>query len=340
VAEQILQLLHCLTPLHNGSGTGLGVVDRPILRETTTGYPIVLASTIKGALRAATGLDKEDPKAAALLGAGGTSGNVGCLQITDAMVVAFPAPSLAGTFAWATSPLQLARLHRLLQLAGDTHAAAVAELVDAAGDLEQGAVMVCPSLELSGSDRPTSGDGARLTLGAAKTDGGDRAICLEGWVLEKVATSTALGRVATALAGWLFSGSDYWQRLFLERLVVVHEQVYGHLVQHATEVQANIAIEPSGVTTTGSLRYTEYLPAETVLAALLTLDKPRTPAGGDGENAVSVDDVRGILEGVIGPIRRPDEGSERKPVHLQLGADETTGKGLVRSLPVALGGGS
>jgi CRISPR-associated protein Cmr4 len=340
VAEQILQLLHCLTPLHNGSGTGLGVVDRPILRETFTGYPIVLASTIKGALRAATGLDEEDPLVAALFGAGGTRGNVGCLNITDAMVVAFPVPSLAGTFAWATSPLQLARLHRLLQLAGDVNASAVVELVAATGDLEQGAVMVCPSLELPGSDRPTNGDGDGLTLGAGTTGGDRRAICLEGWVLDTIVTSAVLGRVATVLAGWLFAGSAYWQRLFLERLVVVHEQVYGHLVQHATEVQANIAIEASGVTSTGSLRYTEYLPAETVLATLLSLDKPRKPTGGDAATDVGIDDVRGLLEGVIGTIRRSGDDDERKPVHLQLGADETTGKGLVHSLPVALGGGA
>ena len=40
------------TPLHAGTGRGLGAVDQPIQRERTTGYPIVQASSIKGRLRA------------------------------------------------------------------------------------------------------------------------------------------------------------------------------------------------------------------------------------------------------------------------------------------------
>jgi CRISPR type III-B/RAMP module RAMP protein Cmr4 len=40
------------TPLHAGSGRGLGGVDLPIQRERVTGYPIVQASSLKGKLRA------------------------------------------------------------------------------------------------------------------------------------------------------------------------------------------------------------------------------------------------------------------------------------------------
>jgi len=44
--------LYVETPLHTGSGRGLGTVDLPIQRERVTGYPMVQASSIKGCLRA------------------------------------------------------------------------------------------------------------------------------------------------------------------------------------------------------------------------------------------------------------------------------------------------
>lgn len=40
------------TPLHAGTGRGLGAIDLPIQRERITGYPIIQASSIKGRLRA------------------------------------------------------------------------------------------------------------------------------------------------------------------------------------------------------------------------------------------------------------------------------------------------
>ena len=50
-AKKIL-FLYVETPLHAGTGRGLGAVDLPIQRDRTTGYPIIQASSVKGALRA------------------------------------------------------------------------------------------------------------------------------------------------------------------------------------------------------------------------------------------------------------------------------------------------
>jgi len=36
-----LLYLYAETPVHAGSGTSLGIVDLPIQRERTTGYPIM-----------------------------------------------------------------------------------------------------------------------------------------------------------------------------------------------------------------------------------------------------------------------------------------------------------
>ena len=51
--------LYVETPLHAGTGRGLGAIDLPIQRERLTDYPIVQASSVKGRLRSAFYLSKE-----------------------------------------------------------------------------------------------------------------------------------------------------------------------------------------------------------------------------------------------------------------------------------------
>jgi CRISPR-associated protein Cmr4 len=51
--------LYTETPLHAGSGTSLGIVDLPIQRERTTGYPMIQASGLKGCLRDAVDSDPQ-----------------------------------------------------------------------------------------------------------------------------------------------------------------------------------------------------------------------------------------------------------------------------------------
>ncbi|MHA1734045.1 MAG: RAMP superfamily CRISPR-associated protein, partial [Promethearchaeota archaeon] len=44
--------LYALSPVHVGSGRGVGFIDLPIIREKVTNYPLVPGSTIKGVFRA------------------------------------------------------------------------------------------------------------------------------------------------------------------------------------------------------------------------------------------------------------------------------------------------
>jgi CRISPR type III-B/RAMP module RAMP protein Cmr4 len=43
--------LHAITPTHVGTGTGAGFIDLPIMREKTTGWPLIPGSAIKGVRR-------------------------------------------------------------------------------------------------------------------------------------------------------------------------------------------------------------------------------------------------------------------------------------------------
>ena len=38
------------TPLHVGCGSSVGIVDLPVLRERTTGFPTIPGSALKGSL--------------------------------------------------------------------------------------------------------------------------------------------------------------------------------------------------------------------------------------------------------------------------------------------------
>lgn len=42
---------YAISPIHAGSGASVATVDLPIQRERHTGYPIVQASGVKGAMR-------------------------------------------------------------------------------------------------------------------------------------------------------------------------------------------------------------------------------------------------------------------------------------------------
>src|SRR5579862_8429085 len=40
--------IHALTPIHAGAGAGMGFIDLPIMREKTTGWPILPGTAVKG----------------------------------------------------------------------------------------------------------------------------------------------------------------------------------------------------------------------------------------------------------------------------------------------------
>ena len=74
-----MMFIYVETPLHAGSGRGLGAVDLPIQRERITGYPIIQASSVKGKLRAevraANNGTDDSPEIEMLFGKAGDSGD-------------------------------------------------------------------------------------------------------------------------------------------------------------------------------------------------------------------------------------------------------------------------
>lgn len=325
----LLQLTHVLTPLHNGAGQGLGAIDRPIIREVTTNYPYVQSDSIKGAWKAdATNPDSKsvDPVVEAAMGKGETSGFQGCVGFQDAHLLAFPVRSLAGTFAWATSRLVLARLHRWLVMAacGGALPGYLKEVVDKSAPLDWG------TKNAIGPSRPpgnNDGDWDRvITIPSSNTGSAAGLYALEGAVLaqldgnEAAAARQALAQLAAALGALLFDENDtFWREAFRSRLLVLPADVFTHLVTHATQVDPNIRIGERGVTEDGSLRYSEYLPAETMLVNLLHVQPPL------GRNGTTQAEVLALMTKL---------GNRST---YQVGADESKGAGIVRSRLLGVG---
>jgi len=110
------------TPIHAGSGRGVGVIDLPVMREAATDYPVIPGSSLKGAL-----LDKAERyrdettrsvDADTVSRAFGKQDRAGDLMISDARMLLLPIRSLTSSFFWVTCPHVVERYCRDLRRAG------------------------------------------------------------------------------------------------------------------------------------------------------------------------------------------------------------------------------
>jgi CRISPR-associated protein Cmr4 len=290
-----LLFLHALSPLHAGTGQGIGVIDLPIAREKATAIPYIPGSTVKGVLRDASEAAQE-PATVKVFGPDTNNAELhaGSLQISDGRLLLLPVRSVLGTFAWVTSPYLL---HRLLR------------------DLD-GAVALPPAAAPEPAER-----GCQVAAGSLLThDGSGQAnVYLEDLDLAADASDTAtqwakwLGAQIFPAPAKLAQGADdaaqqkhakaadaaeYWRRQLQGRLCIVHDDVLSFLLDTATEVRARIKLDDKTKTVdqeVGGLWYEEALPAETVLVALAAAAPLRLHGETFGADAVF--DLVGRLSG-------------------------------------------
>jgi CRISPR-associated protein Cmr4 len=237
-------LLHALSPLHAGTGQGMGLIELPIARERTTEHPIVPGSSIKGVLREAarTSGDREVDVNAIF---GSTEGGASMVRVSDARTLAFPVKSDRGTFAWVTCPYALLRYVR----DGGERVGFTFEHVPS---VEEGTIVT--------GDKCAVRDECTVTL--------------DGLPYKRVDPNEAVKEVFAALTDALFRGEDptnkVWRAFFSERLVIVSDDAFTWFTQTATDVRAHIRInEETGTVAKGALWYAESLPPETILAGVL-----------------------------------------------------------------------
>ncbi len=115
------------TPIHPGSGRSKGFVDLPVARESITDYPVIVGSSLKGALKdrarerwpakKAEGKEEMVPSTE-VSEAFGKQDDAGNLVVSDARLLLLPVRSLTGQYKWATCPYLLERLERDIKRSG------------------------------------------------------------------------------------------------------------------------------------------------------------------------------------------------------------------------------
>lgn len=242
-----LLFTHALTPLYPGTGQGSGVIDLPIAREIATNIPYLPGSSLKGVLRDEC---KDTALCKTLFGPetkniSDSNSHAGVLQFTDQRLLLLPVRSLAGTFAWATSPFILQRFSRSLAHIGVEDAPTVPQ--------------------------PDKGDAFTAhNSGLPLNIGSQPQVILEDLDFTAVTDQQLVTDWAEWLGARLFPADNKgegWRKTLSEKLCVLHDDRFDFLLETGTEVIARNVLDENK--TSQNLWYEEALPAESILEGLV-----------------------------------------------------------------------
>ena len=317
--KALIMYIYAETPIHVGSGTTLGVVDLPIQRERHTGFPIIQGSSLKGVLRNSlkgvkdNGLNnkckicpiKENDivkEACRICGdIFGTEEGIGGVSITDAKILAFPVRTLKGVFGWITCPLVLSRYKRDLSLVKG-------------GNINWN----IPNLN---SEEAIIGKDSNLKE--------DNCVYIEELQL-KCVENEIVSTIAKEISEALPDNNIYKEikEKLKKDLVIVSNDVFRDLINLTTEIVTRIRIDPlKGIVKEGALWTEEYLPTDTILYSLILIPSARTLNLDDLNEKLrnEIENLKNYAEKIVKLFKILYDGRI-----LQIGGDETIGKGFVR----------
>lgn len=298
--EYDLLFLNDVTPLHNGSGEGIGIVDNSIIRERITNFPIILGSSLKGVIRD-TFKNSEDVNALFGPEIGRGQEHAGALSFTDGMILAFPVRSFRGCFVWITSPTVVYRFYeRVCLIKEESSFPKLKELIN----------IIHSGLNKSWICK--SGESIISVCFQNNSNTTTKKILLEEYSINyDVFKNDDLGKFAIELSEIIYKDDEYLKKELSNKLVLVDDDTFRYFVTNTTEVVANIAIDDTGTTTETSLRYTEYLPAETIMYSTVTIEHERKK---EGRSAHELKET--FIENISDVI--------------QIGGDKSIGKGITK----------
>ncbi|PID64641.1 MAG: type III-B CRISPR module RAMP protein Cmr4 [Gammaproteobacteria bacterium] len=222
------------TSIHAGAGQHTGVIDLPIQREGHNGWPCVFGSAVKGALRnhAEQKYGRGNESVIYVFGPDTTAGNehAGAVAISDARLLLLPVRSLTSQFKWVTCPAAIKRFFK------DTDRFGITISDTPSFSMEKNSALVAEGQE---------GDPLFLEEYRFKTIGAefDAIIDLLLQLMKNVVRDD-----------------------LVKQLVMIDDDNFSHLSQHATPVNAHIAIDSeTKIVKPGALWYEETLPPETLL---------------------------------------------------------------------------
>ena len=317
--KALIMYIYAETPIHAGSGATLGVVDLPIQRERHTGFPIIQGSSLKGVLRNSlkgvkdNGLNnkckicpiKENDivkEACRICGdIFGTEEGIGGVSITDAKILAFPVRTLKGVFGWITCPLVLSRYKRDLSLVKG-------------GNINWN----IPNLN---SEEAIISKDSNLKE--------DNYVYIEELQL-KCVENEIVSTIAKEISEALPDDNIYKEikEKLKKDLVIVSNDVFRDLINLTTEIVTRIRIDPlKGIVKEGALWTEEYLPTDTILYSLILIPSARTLNLDDLNEKLrnEIENLKNYAEKIVKLFKILYDGRI-----LQIGGDETIGKGFVR----------
>ena len=258
--------LQAITPLHVGSGKGIGFIDMPIMREKVTNWPLVPGSAVKGVMRdyfdnlngeekidsdlfnATFGRpsdDKNNEDKKSDVKSSDDANSAGSLILSDAHIVCLPIRSLYGTFAYIASQLVLERLKRDLEVTGYKDVPTSPK--------------ACDSEALHTSESKLVTEGEKIFLEDLDFNASENKET-EQW--------------AEFLSSLLFPDDPVWKGIFKERFAIVSDDCFNFLSETGTEVAAHVRIEDDRkIVAKGALWYEEALPAEAIMAGIAWCDR-------------------------------------------------------------------
>lgn len=305
--------LICETPLHAGSGSDLGIVDLPIQRERHTSFPKIEGSSLKGSLRErfeqVLEIQKNNSNRNNVFYTFGPDSEIadensyaGALGFTDARLLLFPVKSMKGVFAWITCPGVLKKFWQDMQSA-------------------------CIKLEF---EVPSSGTVTKNSNLFFKQSS-------DKIILEEYTFSVQKDDLTSELGNWLVnhlfpnqeSTHSYWQQKMAQDLVVLPDDDFKDFVNLSTEVITRTKIDnQTGTVQDGALFTEEYLPAESVLYALV-LASPVFPGDNGSPHKLSdkydKSDGKAVIDFFSDTLR--DNCHHR----IQVGGNATLGKGIIHT---------
>lgn len=298
--ESAMIFFYCQTPLHAGAGASVSYVDLPIQREKHTDYPVVQSGGVKGAFRDWAGdLHKNNAsKKKELLyvfgpePAGETASDFGgSLSFTDAQILLFPVRSVSGGFAWITCPMVINRLSKFLGM------------------------MKVPGLEEAGPPNDSV-----MVSRSSKLKAGNQRIILEDFAFTEDTSNPA---AVENLAKWIVQNAlpsngpfKYIKDQLAVRLGILSNTRFKDFVRLSTEIVTRVRIGQGGTVEEGPWTE-ELLPSDSLLYSLALAKDIKYPEG-NGYKDYSAKESIQYLKDLI-----------TKSHILQLGGDETVGRGLV-----------
>ena len=284
-----LLFVRAITPLHVGVGRAGGIVDLPVQKDLY-GYPIIYASSLKGALRSLCIRVANKNTCVKLFGTepGVTPTEPGKVMVLDVQLLLIPVRLLKGVYGYVTSPFMLRRLADYLEVKDENKAN---QLYGLAKKLAS---------KLKDSENVIVSDSERMTIG----ERGEKYLVVneEFWLKPIEDEENVLRTIISIMPGQLTNKLELEEN----RLLIVSDSndLSIQIIEKSLLRLQRIRLkEEAKIVETGALWSEEYVPRNAVFYTLVLYTD---------------NNVKESFTGMLSKIRK----------YLILGGNETIGKGL------------